>query len=67
MSEDARLAYSASEAAQMLGVSLRTVRNLIARGDLRAVRIGRRVVIPVRFLEDLLDRSTSAFSPARKQ
>lgn len=52
--ENDRLAYSIPHAAAQLDCSPRTVWGLIQRGDLHAVRIGRRVVIArselVRFL-----------------
>jgi excisionase family DNA binding protein len=50
----ARVAYSMSEAAASLGVSLSTVKNLIAQGRLKTARIGRRVLIPASSLESLL-------------
>ncbi len=37
---------SASQAAATLGVSVYTIRRLIDAGDLRAVRIRRRILIP---------------------
>ena len=39
-----RLAYSPSEAANLIGISVRSVRYLIATGKLGCSRIGRRVV-----------------------
>lgn len=42
----ASLLLNASEAAQMLGVSVRLIRKLIGNGTLPAVRIGRLVRIP---------------------
>jgi len=44
------------EAARRLGVSPRTVATLVARKELPSRRIGRRRVIPVRALEEFLDR-----------
>lgn len=41
-----RLAYSPAELAVALGVTRQTVHNLIARGDLRAVKVGRCTRIP---------------------
>lgn len=41
-----RLAYPINESAHLLGVSRRTVYQLLARGELRAVRIGDRQRIP---------------------
>lgn len=40
------LAYSAKGTAQVLDVGLRSVRRAIARGEIRTVRFGRRVLIP---------------------
>jgi excisionase family DNA binding protein len=45
-SAGSRLAYSVREAAEALGVSADLVRDLIRRGELRGVRVGRRVLIP---------------------
>jgi excisionase family DNA binding protein len=54
------LAMSKSEAARMLGVSLRTVDRLIALKHLPVRRLGRRVLIPRNGLQTLLrgDHST---------
>lgn len=48
------LAVSMPEAARRLGVSARTVANLIARGELQSCKVGRRRVIPVAALEGLI-------------
>lgn len=55
-----RIAFSKVEAARALGLSLRTIDNLIAAKELVARRIGRRVVIPVTSLQTLIrsDRPT---------
>jgi excisionase family DNA binding protein len=45
------------DAARALGVSTRTVRRLVARGDLRASRIGRVIVIELRAIEEFLART----------
>jgi excisionase family DNA binding protein len=51
----ARLTRTVVEAAEEIGVHHLTLRKAIARGELRAVRVGRRVLIPQteidRFLE----------------
>lgn len=51
-----RLAFSTAEAAQMLGISERSIRRLIARGLLRPSRALRHMLIPrteiERFLEE---------------
>jgi excisionase family DNA binding protein len=46
MNEHETVGLSEKEAARRLGVSLSTVRRLRARGELRSVRIGERVVVP---------------------
>ncbi len=51
-----QLALSRKDAAAALGVSLRTIDYLLARGELRGRRIGRRIVIPKSALEALLRR-----------
>jgi excisionase family DNA binding protein len=43
----AKLLCSKKETADALGVSLRTIDNLIAQKELKVVRCGRRVLIPV--------------------
>jgi len=48
------LAMSKVEAAQMLGVSVRTVDRLIALKELPVRRLGRRVLIPRNSLQTLL-------------
>ena len=55
-----RLAYTKVEAAKALGLSLRTIDNLIAAKELTARRIGRRVIIPATSLQALIrsDRRT---------
>lgn len=46
---------SVREAAAILGVHHLTVRKAIARGELPGVRVGRRVLVPRRALERLLE------------
>jgi excisionase family DNA binding protein len=48
------LAVSVAEAARRLGVSHRTVGYLVASGELHSRKIGRRRIIPLSALEDLL-------------
>ena len=45
---------SLPEVAELLGVSRRTLRRLIERGDLRAVRVGRQIRLRERELQRLL-------------
>ena len=49
-----RQAFKVHEAAQVLGVSTKTIRRLIDRDKLRAVRVLRHILIPVSELEKLL-------------
>jgi excisionase family DNA binding protein len=53
------LAYSKREAAAATSLSVRSLDYLIERGQLRAVKVGRRVLIPSRELETLIERGTS--------
>jgi excisionase family DNA binding protein len=54
-----RLALSIDETAAAVGLSVRYVYRLIASGELRAIRTGRRVLIPV----DELERFTRIAEP----
>ncbi|MHB1504908.1 MAG: helix-turn-helix domain-containing protein [Acidimicrobiales bacterium] len=46
-----RLGYSIREVASALGISNDLVRSMVQRGELKAIRLGRRVVIPAVELE----------------
>jgi excisionase family DNA binding protein len=48
------MAVGIKEAAKNLGISPDTLRRHIARGSIRAVRFGRRILIPVEALEEVL-------------
>jgi excisionase family DNA binding protein len=50
------LAYTVKEAAAALGVSTDLVYSAIQRGELRAVKLGNRVLIPADALDELLGR-----------
>ena len=50
-----QLAFSPAEAAEALGVSERTLRKLITRGELRVVRVGKRVLVPATVLREMLE------------
>ena len=47
-------ALSVYETAERLGIHPQTVRSMIKRGELRAVRAGRRVLVPVRAIDEYL-------------
>ena len=53
------LAYSKKEAAAATSLSVRGIDYLIEKGQLRAVKIGRRVLIPSRELERLIEEGTT--------
>jgi excisionase family DNA binding protein len=57
MAQD-RLTFTVGEAARLLGISRGLAYELVNRGELPAVRLGRRLVIPRRALEQLLDEAT---------
>lgn len=54
-----RLAYSVKEAAEILGVSEKSVRRLIIRGLLRPSRALRHLLIPRKELERFLEDTTA--------
>jgi excisionase family DNA binding protein len=55
-----RLAYSPAEFAAAVGCSRQHVQNLIARGELRSVKLGRKRLIPRAAVDALLEESGSA-------
>jgi excisionase family DNA binding protein len=54
---DARLLYSKKESAQLLSLSLRTIDGLIQRKELSVRRVGRRILITRKSLEDFARRN----------
>jgi len=56
------LAYSKREASAATSLSVRSLDYLIEKGQLRAVKVGRRVLIPSRELERLIEKGTSRVS-----
>ncbi len=56
---DERLVYTVTEAASLLGISRAHGYDLVASGDLAHLRLGRRIVVPKRVIEALLDVSAS--------
>lgn len=59
------LAVDVNEAAQLLSVSPKTVRREIARGNLRAVRVGRFLRIRTAELNAYLERLEAKYGQAR--
>ena len=53
-----RLTLTVEEAAQLLGISRALGYELVARGQLPSVRLGRRIVVPRRALDALLDAAS---------
>jgi excisionase family DNA binding protein len=49
-------AFSVKVAAEQLGLSERTVHSVIKRGDLKVVRVGKRVLIRPSALQEFLDQ-----------
>ena len=60
-----RWTVTVEEAAQMLGISRSSAYECVRRGELRAVRLGRRLVVPRAGLEALLGIDEPA-DPARR-
>ena len=52
---DQRLTISVEEAGRLLGISRGLAYELVNRGDIPSVRLGRRIVVPRRALDRLLD------------
>ncbi|MCA1844004.1 MAG: helix-turn-helix domain-containing protein [Actinobacteria bacterium] len=55
MQGETRLVLTVTEAAVALGISRAHAYDLVARGELPSLRLGRRIVVPRRGLERLLD------------
>ena len=53
--ERERLTMTVEEAADALGISRALAYELVARGELPSLRLGRRIVVPRRALEALVD------------
>jgi excisionase family DNA binding protein len=53
-SDQGALVVTVPEAAQLLGISRTHAYELVARGDLAAIRLGRRIVVPKHAIESLL-------------
>lgn len=49
-----KLTVTVAEAAALIGVSRRLIYNMVARGELRSITLGRRIVIPTCAIEELL-------------
>lgn len=58
------LAVTVPEAARLLGVSAALVYEMIARGELKALRLGRRLVVPIASLRALIEAADDGRSAA---
>ncbi len=52
--DDTRLTLTVEEAAQLLGISRALAYELVGRGELPSIRLGRRIVVPRHALEVML-------------
>ncbi|MFN2504603.1 MAG: helix-turn-helix domain-containing protein [Acidimicrobiales bacterium] len=59
MLEHDRLTVSVEEAAALLGISRALAYELVRRGDLPCLRLGRRVAIPRKALENFIEAATT--------
>jgi excisionase family DNA binding protein len=50
-----RLSYRVADLPALTGLSSKTIRRLIAAGDLRSVRVGKAILIPHAAVEKFLD------------
>ena len=64
MSNDRRLSLTVMEAAEVLGISRTLAYELVARGELPSLRMGRRIVVPRRALEALLEAGMPTRRPS---
>lgn len=63
MAETESLTLTVSEAAQVSGISRTTAYECVRTGELRAVRLGRRLVVPKTAITDLLDPPAPTIEP----
>jgi excisionase family DNA binding protein len=57
--DEGRLVWTVEEAGRLLGISRAHAYELVARGELPHLRLGRRVVVPKYAIEELLARAVS--------
>lgn len=58
--EKDRLTVSVEEAAVLLGISRALAYELVRRGELPRLRLGRRVVVPRKALEEFVETATAS-------
>lgn len=61
--EQDRLTLSIEEAASLLGISRALAYDLVRRGELPRLRLGRRVVVPRKALENFIEGSRPVAGP----
>jgi excisionase family DNA binding protein len=54
------LTMSVEEASEALGISRSLAYELVRRGEIPSLRLGRRIVVPVRALEELVRQAGAA-------
>jgi putative molybdopterin biosynthesis protein len=59
-----KIVYKLQELVEILGVSVRTLREYIKRGELRAVKIGRNYLVRPQDLDDFLE--ANIFTPPKQ-
>ena len=59
MNEPSRQAVSIREAARLLSISPRTIHNYVALGVIRTVRVGRRVLVPMKSVNEIVSKGIS--------
>ena len=61
------IAVSKREAARLLGISTRTVENYVASKAIRCVRVGRRVLIPMKSVNEVATRGLPRHKACRAE
>ena len=62
-----RLTFSVEETAAILGISRGLTYQMIHEGGIPAVRFGKRLLVPKRALENLLDERAALIAPANRR
>ncbi len=62
-----KLAYSVSEAAEVLGVAPNTVYSMVAKKQIPFRRLGSRIIIPIPALLKWLEDAAEVITPASEQ
>ena len=65
MSADAKLVLTVPEAGKLLGVSRNGAYELAARGELPVIKMGKRLFVPTRGIDTLLDSAIESWRSRR--